>query len=88
MTWDANKIVCGNCLFWSLSPYGQRQWEEGSEPSGVAGYHTDGYVSECHAKPPERRQHDYTPGRNAAYPQTEKSEVCGSFMRRPMPARS
>jgi hypothetical protein len=83
MTWDRNKIMCSNCLFWALSPYGQGQWERGEEPSGVAGYHTDGTASECHAKPPERKQTEYTPGRNAAWPHTEKGECCGAFVLRP-----
>lgn len=76
--WNDDAKVCGNCAFWPLGGY-QHDWE-GCEPLGIAGYGTDGTVSECRRHAPVVGRH--SPGRSADWPQTEKLDSCGDFQHR------
>lgn len=70
---------CGSCKYWELSGYAQMNGME----SGVGGYHTDGSVSNCRRNAPQELRQDRYPSANVVWPQTNKTDWCGDWLRRP-----
>lgn len=86
--WSVTDKVCGNCQFWQLSGYGQREWLEGSygrytSPTGSGGNHCDGGYSTCrrHA-PTQAAPKNGGVTAHAIWPETAREDWCGDFQQR------